>query len=39
LEAEQAGVMAWKLHDGLAVRLDVFAELSEALAAVEQNPG
>ncbi|HEY8639578.1 MAG TPA: nuclear transport factor 2 family protein [Solirubrobacterales bacterium] len=39
LEAEQAGVMAWQLRDGLAVRLDVFAELSEALAAVEQNPG
>jgi ketosteroid isomerase-like protein len=39
LEAEQTGVMAWKLRDGLAVRLNVFAELSEALAAVEGNPG
>ena len=39
LEAEQFAVIAWQLRDGLAVRLDVFAELSEALAAVEQNPG
>jgi ketosteroid isomerase-like protein len=35
LEAEQSVVLAWKLRDGLAVRLEVFAELPEALAAVE----
>jgi ketosteroid isomerase-like protein len=39
LEAEQFAVMAWQLRDGLAVRLDVFAELSEALAAVGQGRG
>jgi ketosteroid isomerase-like protein len=35
LEAQQSAVMSWKLRDGLAVRLEVFAELEEALAAVE----
>jgi len=35
LEAKQSAVMAWKLRDGLAVRLEVFAELPEALTAVE----
>jgi ketosteroid isomerase-like protein len=39
LEAEQFGVMAWQLRDGLAVRLEVFAELSEALAAVGEGRG
>jgi ketosteroid isomerase-like protein len=39
LEAEQFAVMAWQLRDGLAVRLEVFAELSEALAAVGEGAG
>jgi ketosteroid isomerase-like protein len=39
LEAEQIAVMAWQLRDGLAVRLEVFAELSEALAAVGEGAG
>jgi hypothetical protein len=39
LEAEQFAVMAWQLRDGLAVRLEVFAELSEALAAVGEGRG
>jgi ketosteroid isomerase-like protein len=37
LEAEQEGVMAWKLRDGKAVRLEVFAELEQALAAVRER--
>jgi ketosteroid isomerase-like protein len=39
LEAEQFAVMAWQLRDGLAVRLEVFAELPEALAAVGEGAG
>jgi ketosteroid isomerase-like protein len=39
LEAEQFAVMAWQLRDGLAVRLEVFAELSEVLAAVGEGRG
>jgi ketosteroid isomerase-like protein len=39
LEAEQRVVMAWKLRDGLAVRLEVFAELEEAVATVEGYVG
>jgi ketosteroid isomerase-like protein len=39
LEAEQIAVMAWQLRDGLAVRLEVFAELSEALDAVGEGAG
>jgi ketosteroid isomerase-like protein len=39
LTAEQEAVMAWKLRDGRAVRLEVFAELEEALAAVERHAG
>jgi ketosteroid isomerase-like protein len=39
LEAEQSAVMAWKLRDGQAVGLEIFAELAEALAAVEQRVG
>jgi ketosteroid isomerase-like protein len=34
IEAGIDGVMAWKLHDGKAVRCLVFAELEEALAAI-----
>lgn len=39
LEAQQSAVMSWKLRDGLAVRLEVFAELEEALAAVGEGAG
>jgi ketosteroid isomerase-like protein len=35
LEAEQYAVLAWMLRDGQAVRLEVFSELSEAVATVE----
>lgn len=37
LVAEQEGVMAWKVRDGLAVRLEVFAELEDALQAIEKR--
>ncbi len=37
LEAKQSVVLAWKLRDGLAVRLEVFAELEDALAAVGEG--
>jgi hypothetical protein len=30
LEADQRAVMDWKLRDGLAVRLEVFADLPDA---------
>jgi ketosteroid isomerase-like protein len=36
LQAEQSAVMAWKLRDGKAVRLEVFAALGEALETVER---
>jgi ketosteroid isomerase-like protein len=39
LAAEQEAVMAWKLRDGKAVRLEVFAEPEEALAAVRERVG
>ena len=39
LEVEQKAVMTWKVRDGLAVRLEVFAELEEALAAVGEGVG
>ncbi len=39
LEAEQYAVMAWQLRDEKAVRLEVFAELEEALATVEEPAG
>jgi ketosteroid isomerase-like protein len=34
LEVEQQGVMAWQVRNELAVRLDVFAELEDALRTV-----
>jgi ketosteroid isomerase-like protein len=39
LEAGIEGVMAWRFRDGKAVRGLVFAELDEALAAVEESAG
>jgi ketosteroid isomerase-like protein len=39
LVAEQRAVMAWKLRDGKAVRLEVFPELEGALAAVRDRVG
>jgi hypothetical protein len=39
LEVEQKAVMTWRVRDGLAVRLEVFAELEEALAAVGEGVG
>jgi len=37
IEAGIEGVMTWRLRDGLAVRCLVFAELEDALAAVERE--
>jgi ketosteroid isomerase-like protein len=37
LEVEQRAVMAWQVRNELAVRLEVFAELEEALATVAQS--
>ena len=37
LEADQSAVMAWKLRDGKAVRIEVFAQLEEALAALDDG--
>jgi ketosteroid isomerase-like protein len=34
LEAEQSAVLAWKIRDGKVVRIEVFPELEEALAAI-----
>lgn len=39
LEAEQSAVLAWKLRDGKAVEIRVFAQLDEALAALEGGGG
>ena len=38
LEVEQLAVMAWQVRNELAVRLEVFAELEEALAALGNSP-
>jgi ketosteroid isomerase-like protein len=35
LEVEQNAVQAWRLREGKAIRLELFAELQEALAAIE----
>lgn len=37
LEAEQSAVMAWQVRDEQAVRLRVFAELEDALAALDES--
>ncbi|MGH2981098.1 MAG: nuclear transport factor 2 family protein [Solirubrobacterales bacterium] len=39
LEAEQFAVLAWMVRDGKAVRVKVFAELEEALAALADPDG
>lgn len=36
LEGEQSAVTAWKVRDGKAVRIEVFAELEDALAELER---
>jgi ketosteroid isomerase-like protein len=37
LEVEQNAVQAWRLREGKAIRLELFAELQEALAAIEDR--
>jgi ketosteroid isomerase-like protein len=39
LEADQSAVMAWKIRDGKAVRIEVFAQLEDALAALGGTAG
>jgi uncharacterized protein len=39
IEVRQRAVQAWQLRDGKAVRLELFAELQEALAAIGQSSG
>ena len=39
LEVEQRAVQAWQLRDGRAIRLELFADLEEALATVEERAG
>jgi ketosteroid isomerase-like protein len=37
LEFDQSIVQAWRVRDGKAIRLEVFADLEEALAAIEKR--
>jgi len=39
LEVKQRAVQAWQLRDGRAIRLELFADLEEALATVEERAG
>lgn len=36
LEVEQRADQAWRLRDGRAIHLELFADLEEALAAIEE---
>jgi uncharacterized protein len=37
LETEQRAVQVWRLRDGMAIHLELFAELEEALAAARKQ--
>ena len=37
LEFDQSIVQAWRVRDGKAIRLEVFADVEEALAAIEKT--
>jgi ketosteroid isomerase-like protein len=39
IEAEQHVALVWRLHDGKAIRLEVFASLDEALEAARRPDG
>jgi uncharacterized protein len=37
LVVEQRAVQAWQLRDGKAIRLEIFADVEEAMAAIEKR--